>query len=739
MPFWLFVLFPAVLWILALSWYEPGGVFWSVPWISSTDFTIRFGFNLDPLSILFVSLICGIGILVQSYAIGYMRGKAGRFSFHLYLTTFMLAMLGLVLSDDLILLFIFWELTTVTSYLLIGFNHTVEKSRKNALQAMLVTGVGGLSLLAGVILLGQIAGTYSLQAIIEQGIVQQHPLFTATLILMLLGAFTKSAQFPFHFWLPGAMAAPTPVSAYLHSATMVKAGVYLLARVAPIYAEHDLWLYSLSIAGGTTMLWSALLAFRQTDIKLVLAYSTVTALGQITFLLAFNAAYAVTAAMLTIVVHAIYKAGFFMVIGNIDKSTGTRELSQLSGLRSIMVMTFMAAILAALSKMGIPPVLGFVGKEYVYKAGLYVDVWATTLLVVVNMLSVAMVLVITLTPFLNRAGVGQTGLQPPGAKPIDKTYSLWLPPLTLGVLSVVFAVAGLDWLQINVINPASQVVMPNSTAVDIKLWEGVNTALILSICTVVVGVILYKTYRPVKAMLDASMGRLPQATQVFQNIVSAVVALSKWQTSLLQSKRLSHYTLMSFTVLALLLIGQLSWPVMSFNLAELEIYELSLAVLLVAAAVTCIFTRSRLLAITSLGMVGFLTTLVFAVYSAPDVAKTQLLVETLVVVFITLIIQHLPRLDSVSAQSVPRRLVNLAIASVIGFTVTLLLIQITASPLDTTLTDFYAENSVPGGNGRNIVNVILVDFRAFDTLGEIIVVVIAAVTAISLLKKCRPV
>ena len=379
----IFLLFPILILISLLYWYQPEGGQWRLLWAPSLD--INLSFRLDSLSFLFACLISGIGVLVQLYALAYLRGKSSRFSFHLYLTLFMLAMLGVVMSDNILLLFVFWELTTITSYLLIGFDHENPKSRKNALQSLIVTGAGGLALLAGLILLGMITDSYELNVIIEQSsLIARHNLFVPSLVLILLGAFTKSAQFPFHFWLPNAMAAPTPVSAYLHSATMVKAGIYLLARLSPVYSQSEIWFYTLGIVGGFTAIWCAILALRQTDLKLMLAYSTNVALGKLTLLLGIGTELAITAMLLFILAHSFYKAGLFMVAGNIDKATGTRDIRVLRGLKSVLLLSLIAAVVAALSKSGVPPLLGFLSKEYMYKAAVEISSWATATFLVVN-------------------------------------------------------------------------------------------------------------------------------------------------------------------------------------------------------------------------------------------------------------------------------------------------------------------------------------------------------------------
>ncbi len=436
-----FAVLPILLFGWVFYWHQTGGNAWQVTWVPGLD--LNLSFRLDGLSFLFASLITGIGALIQIYALAYMKEKAARFSFHLYLTLFMLAMLGVVVSDNILLLFIFWELTTITSYLLIGFNHDKPVSRKNALQSLLVTGAGGLALLAGLILLGLMANSYQISVIIEHADhIAQHPWFMPSLILVLLGAFTKSAQFPFHFWLPNAMAAPTPVSAYLHSATMVKAGIYLLARLSPIYASSDFWFYCLTIVGAVTALWCALLAFKQTDLKLMLAYSTNVALGKLTLLLGLGTEVALTAAVLFIFAHSFYKAALFMVVGNIDKATGTREREKLGNLKSVLLLSLIAAVIAALSKSGVAPMLGFLSKEYMYKSSVESGIaWISLVLLLINALMVALAIALLYKPFFGQA-TKESESHPP--KAIEQKKSLWLPAMGLAIASFLLPV--LPWI-----------------------------------------------------------------------------------------------------------------------------------------------------------------------------------------------------------------------------------------------------------------------------------------------------
>ena len=702
----------------------------SIPWIPSLG--IELAFLVDGLSLTFSLLISGIGTLVLLYSNTYLAGHPQYARFALFLTAFMLSMLGLVLADDLILLFVFWELTTLTSYMLIGFSHEAEKSRRNALQALFVTGAGGLAFLAGLILLAAASGTTSISGIIAQGsALKEHAMYLPILILLLAGTFTKSAQVPFHFWLPNAMAAPTPVSAFLHSATMVKAGVYVMARMHPAMSGTDVWLWTLTIFGAVTAVFASLLALRQTDLKQALAYTTLMALGTLTLFLGQESGYAMTAFATFLIVHSLYKASLFLVVGCIDLSTGTRETDQLGGLGRLMPITAVAAALAALSMAGFPPFLGFIGKELKYAGAIAVasePLFVAGAALLSNALMLAVAGVVAFRPFWQR-GV------PSGQAPREAPWQMWAGPIILASLGAVFGIYP-DLLQVALINPTViSLTGEVGEAKELKLWAGINVPLFLSIATFVLGLLFYKFHVQLRAKLEQGFQAIPNLDHGWDRFLDGLKGFAKWQTLLVQNGKLTSYLFATFLTIAagiLLTLVYTGMPLIAVDLSDVEWKHTSIALLTIAGALLALVTNSRIAGIAALGVVGIGIALIFIVFSAPDVAITQLLVETLVVVLVAVVMLRLPSLPKAEF-----RLSHAALSIAVGASVSLILIAVVSSPLDLRLTDYFEATSWPEAYGRNIVNVILVDFRALDTFGEIAVVVIAALSAYALLRTTR--
>ena len=701
---------------------------YGVDWVPSLG--VRLGVLIDGLSLTFALLISGIGALVMLFAAKYLEGHPQYARFASYLTAFMLAMLGLVLADNLIALFVFWELTTITSYLLIGFGHANADARRSALQALLVTGMGGLALLAGIILMGTAVGSFDLGVVLASGeALRAHPLYLPILILFLAGAFTKSAQFPLHFWLPNAMAAPTPVSAYLHSATMVKGGVFLLARMHPALAGTEVWLWSLTLFGGVTAVFASIMALRQYDLKQSLAYTTLMALGTLTMLLADGSSgYAITGFMTFLVVHSLYKAALFLVVGTIDHETGTRDGRVLGALARPMPVTAFAATLAALSMAGIPPFIGFIGKELIYKGAQ--EVAAAELVIgfalAANALMVAVAGMVALKPFWGRAGTLPR-------VPHEGPWQMLAGPLVLALLGAFFGMAPMVKQEL-LVWPGVQAVLGDPDAArELKLWAGVNIALILSGITLALGVALYLAHGPLREALIRVGERAVNLDAGWDRFLDGLKALAAWQTRLLQSGRLTVYMALTFVTLTVALGAALiaRGGAIPFVWPQLMLTEWAVVTLIIAGTLVTLFTDNRITAIAGLGVVGVGVALVFIIYGAPDVAITQLLVEVLVIVLVSLAVLRLPHLAPEPGRA---RWRDAALALGVGVVVTVTMLMVVETPPDRRLTDFFEGASWPEAYGRNIVNVILVDFRALDTFGEIAVVAIAALAAYALLR-----
>jgi multicomponent Na+:H+ antiporter subunit A len=704
-----------------------GAIIETMPWAPSLG--LELAFRIDGLSLLFLLLVAGIGALILVYAGGYLHGHRHEGRFFALILFFMGSMLGLVASENILLMFVFWELTSLASYLLIGFDHEKAKARAAALQALLITGGGGLALMAGFILLGQIGGSYSFSTLLENSdAIHAHALYLPTLLLVLVGAFTKSAQMPFHFWLPNAMAAPTPVSAYLHSATMVKAGIFLLARFNPLLGDTPEWHNILTLIGAITMLGGALLALPQSDLKLLLAYSTVSALGALVLLLGIGTTLAMQAVVVYLLVHSLYKGALFMVAGAVDHGVGTRDVRALSGLIRIMPITAVAAGLAALSMSGFPPLLGFIGKELLYEAKVQspdIGLIVTALGVAANVAMVAVALIIGFTPF-------HGAVRMPKEHAHEPPFALWLGPAVLAAVSAVFGLfPGLiDEL---LLAPATSAVRARQTEVALKLWHGINPVLMLSFATVLVGVAVYagRSYVERLAVRLRPIGaRGPE--RWYDLGLAALIAGAAWQTRWLQQGKLRHYV---FVVLAVSIglagVAIFRQPNFVTAFAGLRFQEAAVALLIICAAIVAARARGRLTAVAALGVVGYGVALIYAMFGAPDLAMTQILVETLTLVLFVLVVYHLPRFSTLSSPR--KRTLDAALAIAAGGIITLLMLSVLQKPAVRTVSDYFAENSLRA-EGRNVVNVILVDFRALDTFGEIVVLGVAALGVFALMR-----
>ncbi len=706
-----------------------GAIAFSLPWVPKLNFDLAF--YLGGPGLLLALLVTGIGTLILIYAEAYMDGQPMAYKLFAYLYAFMLSMLGLAMADHMLLFFIFWELTSITSYLLIGFNHEKAASRRNALQALLVTGMGGMALLAGFILLAEASGTWLISELAQnKDLILTHPNYPAIMALVLLGAFTKSAQFPFHFWLPNAMSAPTPVSAYLHSATMVKAGIFLLFLMLPVLGGTTAWTFSLTLAGGATLLIGGIFGLQQVDLKKILAGTTVAVLGLLTFLLGLGTEKAVLAALIFMVGHAFYKACLFMTAGAVEHGTGTRDTTLLGGLGSIMPWTATAAILAAVSKMGLPPFLGFIGKEYTYKASLYENLeWLPlTVLIAGNAIILVLAVRTGIFPFLSRK---KTETLPAGSHSHEVSWPMYIGPILLGALGLVLG--GAPFLIEPILKAAYQSITGKSTLPEIALWTGFNRPLLLSAMTVTIGLILLKYHTQIRQMLNRFA--LPTADQIYDHCFNSIIAFANWQTKRLQSGYLRNYLIIILgATMALVWAnprGFSGFPLFA-NIQSIHLAELVIVILMIAATLIAVVTRMKLTALIALGVVGFGVAILFGLYSAPDLAITQILVETLTIVLFAWLVYKLPSFKNFSARNT--QVIDVVVSTCVGLTVTALVLKSNSINLGERISEQLATWSYPEAHGANVVNVILVDFRALDTFGEIIVLAIAAIGVWSLLE-----
>jgi multicomponent Na+:H+ antiporter subunit A len=694
-------------------------------WAPALNLSLSFRF--DGLSTLFAALIAAVGTVIVIYAAKYLENHphAGRFTVALF--AFMGSMLGLVLSDNVIVLFVFWELTGFTSYLLIGFEHDRAEARRAAMQALIVTGGGGLALLAAAILLVRAGGTPLLSELAARGSLVSHADYVGIASLVLFAAFTKSAQFPFHFWLPNAMQAPTPVSAYLHSATMVKAGVYLVARMTPIAGGTLLWTGTITVVAVLTMLVGALRAMFETDLKRILAYSTISALGILMLLFASGAPQAVAAGLTYLIAHAGYKGALFLVAGTLEHEAGSRDAAMLAGLRGSMPMTALAAALAAASMAGIPLFAGFIAKEQLYDV-LRMPEWSgltTFILVAVAVAASACLgaagLIAGIKPFV--------GPSTPAPVHGDTPVALWLGPLALGLTGLVLG--SFPGLTDTPVALAVAAVSGTAPTMTFALWHGFTVTLALSALTLAGSLILF-IYR--RRFWRMSWPDALRTERVYSGTLRALDAASARMAPALQSASLRSYVLtVAVTAVVLVTTGLAMTRILPppRRWTAVQFHEGVLAALIVAGALSAALARSNMAAVLSLGTVGYGVAVMYALLGAPDLAMTQFAVETLTVVIFVLVFSRLRGFGDLSSRLVKTRDALVAIAA--GVLVTILVLFIGASGTTSRLSSYFADAAPRLAHGHNIVNVILVDFRGFDTLGETTVLVTVAIGVRALL------
>jgi len=705
----------------------------TIAWLPTLGLDV--GLWLDPLGLLFAGLILGIGLLVVVYAQGYLKPTEPTARFLSFLMLFQGAMVGIALSRNVLLMLVFWEMTSLSSFLLIGFWRDKAEARQGARMALTITGGGGLAMIAGMMLLGKAAGSYDLATILSRAdAAQASSLYPAILILILSGAFTKSAQFPFHFWLPHAMSAPTPVSAYLHSATMVKAGVFLLARLWPVLAGTDLWFGIVTTAGLITMLFGAGVALFRYDLKAILAYSTISQLGMMVMLLGFGTVAAATAAVLHILNHAAFKAALFMHAGIVDHETGTRDIRQLSGLAAIMPLTATLGVLAATAMAGLPPLGGFISKEMMLEEATHTlfagrELLVPVLATIAALLSAAYSLRYAVALHFGERRTGDV------AAPHDPGALLLAPPALLALLALALGLLPMTLAGPLVAGASAAVTGGTVPAPHLALWHGINPALLMSLGAVALAILLLACYRPVAAVVTRLPS--PDAKRLFDVVMERGVTALRRVSGAIHVASLQRYLLMVFAVALMLGIdAHLRNGITAGDRPTTPASGVAIVAwfALVAATVAVVAVdRRRYLALIFISVIGLVMALAFVHLSAPDLALTQISVEVVTILLMLLALHLLPG-SPPRLSALPRRLRDGAIAIAGGLGVGWMAWAVMTRPEREGISRFHWDNSYSGGGGTNVVNVTLVDFRAFDTLGEIIVLGIAGLAIYALLE-----
>lgn len=761
-----FVLFIPLLIFIYFFTFIPeissGNTFTSIlSWIPS--YNIDFAIYIDGLSLVFALIIAGIGTLVVLYSIYYMsKEREALHNFYVYLLMFMGAMLGLVFSDNIFVLYVFWEMTSVSSFLLIAYWYEREKSKYGAQKSMLITVFGGLAMLAGLIMLAMMSETYSIREMLSNqslDMITSSSLFLPAMFLILIGAFTKSAQFPFSIWLPDAMEAPTPISAYLHSATMVKAGIYLVARLTPIFGGTGEWFWSVTGIGMITLLYGSLNAVRQTDLKALLAYSTISQLGLIMSLLgigsgamyfgygdeSFVYATAIFTAIFHLVNHSTFKGSLFMVVGIIDHETGTRDLRRLGGLMHLMPISFTLMVIGGFAMAGLPPFNGFLSKEMFFTATLQAANMSIFNLDNIGFIIPVIAWIASIFTFIySMILVFKTFRGKRKYVKIDKLVheapiGMLISPLILGGLVIAF------FFIPNVISkylliPAWEGILPSlaqagELSIKVSPWHGWNMELFMTLGVVGLGTFMYIFIRKWFRIYDYYPEALTLNT-IYNFSIENMEALSKKTTNRYMTGFIRDYLVYIFAFI-IVIVGGVFWMSGGFHYdtsqdANINIYEAGLIIAMVISATTVLFSKSRLTSIIAIGALGFLVSFFFVLFRAPDLALTQLVVETVTTVLFLLCFYHLPELRK-EVERIPFKMTNAIISIGVGVIITVVALSAKGSKLFESISSYY-ENSYELAGAKNIVNAILVDFRGIDTMLEILVLTMAGLGVYTLIK-----
>lgn len=701
------------------------------PWVPQID--LNASFFVDGLGLLFAVMILAIGLLVTVYARFYMGHKEAIGRFFAYLLLFQGAMVGVVLSNNIILLMVFWELTSLSSFLLIGFKSATKEGRQGARMALTVTAGGGLALLAGLLMLGQVAGSFELTGILKEGDkIRSSPYYVPIVLLVLVGCFTKSAQFPFHFWLPQAMSAPTPVSAYLHSATMVKAGIFLMLRLWPVLAGTQTWFYVVAGTGLVTMLLAAIIALFRDDLKSILAYSTISHLGIMTMLIGLGSEMAVVACVFHVINHAMFKAALFMNAGIVDYETGTRDITRLGGLVSVMPISAVTAIFAAASMAGLPPMNGFLSKEMMLEEVVHApEILSPWLLPGLVMLGSAFSVAYSLR-FLFFIYFGPVRDDYP-LKPRDPVVGLWIPPALLVALCILIGLFPEAWAG-SIVRVASDAALQSkSPKFYLSLWHGWTLALGISALAIFLGAIAVLLYAPIRFCWGKLL--LPNAKDLFDLSMDSCVWFARVTTEWCYNGSLQRKLFMF--VLTAFALGLFAFGGSSYERGGRELLPINPVMfvgwflVIVACFVVVWKHRSRLIALLTINIIGLVSSMAFVYLSAPDLALTQIAVEVVTLILMLLALYFLPKVVT-REKSSWRRYRDVGLSLAVGASVGFLCWAMMTHEFQS-ISSYYIQQSKPLGGGANVVNVILVDFRGFDTFGEITVIGIAAMAIYAML------
>jgi len=714
------------------DWAAGGGkaLLYTLPWAPSAN--VEVSFLVDGLSLLWGFLVAGMGVFTVLYSNWYLYEGSALGRYYGFLIAFMGSMLGVVFADHLIALFVFWELTSITSYFLIGFWWERKESVYGAQKAILITGGGGLALLGAFLLLGGATGEWRLSALLARP--DPAAVTPAVFFLVLIGAATKSAQWPFHIWLPNAMEAPTPISAFLHSATMVKAGIYLLSRFYPLLGGHPAWGYAVPALGMASMIAGGILSLRATDLKAILAYGTISQLGLIVTFLGFGGEAAVVGGTLHLYNHAVAKAALFMVAGIIHHESGTRDVRSLGKLRKPMPCTHAIAVVAAISLIGIPPMGGFITKEMLYESSLLPGgpgpwgafwPWLT--------LAAGIVTALYHLRFLG-ATFWERGEEEPPKHPHDPPLGMLAAPAVLAFLALVLGLApGL--IQNALIAPAAAATLGRAQApvLNLALWHGLNVPLLMSAVTIAAGILLYAGFGRVALVLEGGAAlwrRGPGPDKAYDGLIRWAQDRTWPLLTALQDGNLRRYLRWTMAAPVLLLLyaaAQLDWrPGIWPDMRGVAFLPAAVCALIIAASfATALFPR-RIPAILALGTTGYAISALYLMLKAPDLALTQIMIESASVVLFLLVFWYLPELEPV-ASTVGRRVRDWTIALSLGGAATAGMALAMNSHEVRTVADYFMRTSKPIAGFKNVVNAIIVDYRGYDTLGEITVLVIAGV------------